>query len=169
MRNDTPSLWWPRLAAFGLSALAAGSAVFWILKWPASQPATSLQSATNTISPSADRNLIARALGVQAAAPIATAVRPTPAVIDATSRMALVGVVANGKNGGSALIAIDGKPARPVRVGAAVDGDWLLQSVAARRAVLVRRADPASGTASGTGQPNSDSKSVMLELPPLKK
>ncbi len=167
MRNDTQSLWWPRLAAFGLSALAAGSAVFWVLKWPASQPATSLQSAASPISQGADRDVIARALGANAATPGASSssvARAAPAVVDASSRMALVGVVANAKNGGSALISIDGKPARPFRVGAAVDGDWLLQSVAPRRAVLSSLGNGANS--SGAAGANN---SVTLELPTLKK
>jgi general secretion pathway protein C len=42
-------------------------------------------------------------------------------------------------NHGAALIAVDGKPPKPVRVGAALDGvegGWKLQSLAPRAAVL---------------------------------
>ena len=49
----------------------------------------------------------------------------------------LVGVAAGARSGGgAALIAIDGKPAKPYRVGSAVDEGLVLQSVQARRAVL---------------------------------
>ncbi len=167
MRNDTQSLWWPRLAALGLSALAAGSVVFWVLKWPASLPATNLQAATQAISQGADRDVLARALGANAAAPGKPMASAAPTVINATSRMALVGVVANAKNGGSALISIDGKPARPVRVGTAVDADWLLQSVTPRQAVLASRPN-ATGSAGATGA-SSSANNVTLELPLLKK
>lgn len=83
---------------------------------------------------------------------------PQAAVAAAASvagRLALVGVVANRNRGGAALISIDGKPARPYRVGARVDDALVLQSVAPRRAVL---ADSLQGPAS-----------LTLELPPLPK
>ncbi len=83
---------------------------------------------------------------------------PQAAVVAAASvagRLALVGVVANRNRGGAALISIDGKPARPYRVGARVDDALVLQSVAPRRAVL---ADSLQGPAS-----------LTLELPPLPK
>ena len=127
--------WPPRLAAFVLAALAASSLVYWALKWPASQPATTLQSATGPRSSGADPAQLARALGGNAA-PVAAAARPQVAVASVANRMSLVGVVANTRQGGTALISIDGKPARPFRVGSNIEGEWLLQSVAPRRAVL---------------------------------
>jgi general secretion pathway protein C len=60
------------------------------------------------------------------------------------------GVVAGGH--GVALIAIDGKPPKAFRVGAAVDGDTVLQSVSARGASL----GPRGGAAT-----------VSLATPPL--
>jgi general secretion pathway protein C len=67
----------------------------------------------------------------------------------------LVGVLADSLHGGAALISVDGKAAKPYRVGAMVDGNLVLQSVAARQAVLAAGAD-------GSAQ-------VTLELPPLSK
>jgi general secretion pathway protein C len=151
MPSVAQSVWWPRLAALVLSALAAGSAVFWALKWPASQPATTLQTAAQQRRVAADPALVARALGANQAAQAAA--RPLASANNA-SRLALLGVVANSRQGGIALIAVDGKPARPFRVGAKVDGDWLLQSVAPRRAVLTPVAE---------GQ-----AAVTLELPQAK-
>ena len=87
--------------------------------------------AVNDVAP-ADPMALTRALGGGNLAPAAA----SPIVINAASRMALVGVVANGKNGGSALISVDGKPARPYRVGAQVDEALLLQAVEPRRALL---------------------------------
>ncbi|TWO64440.1 general secretion pathway protein C, partial [Caenimonas sedimenti] len=78
---------------------------------------------------------------------------PAPAL---SSRFVLVGVVdAVRSREGAAVIAVDGKPARPFRVGAAVDDTLVVQSVEGRKAVLA----PAAG-----GAP-----AVTLELPPLKK
>jgi len=51
------------------------------------------------------------------------------------SRFVLLGVLGNAQ-GGSALIAVDGKPPKPVRVGATVAEGWTLRQARDRRAVL---------------------------------
>jgi general secretion pathway protein C len=134
------SLWWPRSAAFLLSALAAGSAVYWALKWPAST-ATAPAAVAAQEAPAPDPLALARALGAGGVGHAGAAAPPAPAVISAASRMALVGVVAHGARGGTtdtgvALISVDGKPARPYRVGAIVQDSLLLQSVGPRSAQL---------------------------------
>ncbi len=153
MQMAANHVWWPRLAAFVLAALAAGSAVFWALKWPASLPASTLQVPAGQRQSGTDPALLARALGANPAS-AAPAAKPVVAVADASSRLTLVGVVANARNGGTALISVDGKPARPFRVGAQIEGEWTLQSVAQRRAVL-------SGREGGEA-------AFTLELPVLK-
>ena len=99
----------------------------------------------------ANPQALARALGG------GNAVAAPPAAVAASvaGRLSLVGVVANRSRGGAALISIDGKPARPYRVGARVDDALVLQSVGPRRAVL---ADSLQGPAS-----------LTLDLPPLPK
>ncbi len=150
MQTNVNSPWWPRGITFVVSALVALSATFWVLKLVGSgaTPSTAtpalLTSATATIDP----QVVAMALGggKQAATPDAPA---------ASSRYVLAGVVADPSHGGAALIAVDGKPAKAVRVGASVDGTLVLQSVTGRRAVLAADANaPAAMT---------------LELPPLSK
>ena len=131
MNSSLHSIWWPRLAAFGLAALATGSAVYWGLKWPSDAPSLQTTVAVNDAA-AVDPLALARALGGGGVAGTA----PGPMVVNAASRMSLVGVVANGKNGGSALISVDGKPARPYRVGAQVEEALLLQAVEPRRAML---------------------------------
>jgi general secretion pathway protein C len=73
---------------------------------------------------------------------------------NAASRFVLVGVAATASHLGAALISVDGKPAKPFRVGGAVDEGLVLQSVDDRHAVL--------GAAAG-GPPV-----VALELQPRK-
>ena len=68
-----------------------------------------------------------------------------------STRYALVGIVARRSGGGVALISVDGKAAKPVRVGAFIDDRLILQSVEGRRALL----------ASGVDKPTE----VTLELP----
>jgi general secretion pathway protein C len=72
-------------------------------------------------------------------------------VASVSSRFQLLGVVADSDGRGAALIAVDGKPPKPYRVGAAVDENLVLQSVAPRRATL----------AASTSAPAA----VTLELP----
>lgn len=73
----------------------------------------------------------------------------------ADKRYALVGVLARGRQG-AALIAVDGQPAKPYRVGAEVDAGLVLRSVGARSATL----GPAhAGSAAA--------EATLIELPPL--
>lgn len=150
MTLNPQRMWAPRLAAFGLAALAAASVVYWGLKWPGKGgdvPAASLAAAE---APAIDPQVLARALG---GGLVAQAPQAAPAVGVAASRLTLVGVVATNKQAGTALISVDGKPARPYRVGAKVEDELVLLSVGTRRASL-------SASANGP-------VSVVLELPLL--
>ena len=150
MQTNLNSLWWPRGVTFAVSSLVALSATFWTLKGAGSPSAPSAAPAVlaGVATPSIDPKVVALALGggkhpVAADAP------------SAASRYVLAGVVADRSQGGAALIAVDGKPPKAVRVGATVDGNLLLQSVTGRRAVLA--ADMKSPA------------SMTLELPALAK
>ena len=66
----------------------------------------------------------------------------------------MVGVVADQRSAGVALISVDGKPAKPFRVGDLIEDGLILQSVQGRKAAL--------GAAPGTAA------ALTLELPPLK-
>lgn len=60
------------------------------------------------------------------------------------SRFTLQGVVAGSAGGGAALISIDGKPAKAVRVGSMVEEGLMLQSAGARAVTLAEsRSSPA--------------------------
>jgi general secretion pathway protein C len=83
---------------------------------------------------SSEPQSLARFLGGANAGPSVSA--PTPL---APNRLVLIGVVA-GTSGGTALIAVDGKPAKPFRVGGKVEEGLVLQSVAKRQAVLAASA-----------------------------
>ncbi len=149
MVSNLQNRWAVAGATFVLWALVAGSAVYWALKFTArGGAAAAVPVAAHTGAP-ADPVAVARLLG---ASP--TAAGQAPAV-SAASRFALVGVVASSTHQGAALIAVDGKPAKPFRIGTAVDDRLILQSVESRRAVL---AESPSGPAV-----------VTLELPLPKK
>ena len=103
----------------------AFSAVTWGLRWSATGAAPSNATAAAQTLPEVDATAAARSLG---AAPVQAAATPTLA-----SRFQLQGVMAGGPNAGAALIAVDGKPAKPYRVGAVVADGMVLQSVEGRR------------------------------------
>lgn len=116
---------WHAVAA-GVLWLAAGlSAGYWALLAVGRSPATPVAAAPVSL-PVADPGTVARALGARDAAPTAaSAEAPAPVV----TRYTLLGVVSSPGSQGAALIAIGDEPARPYRVGAAVDNGLVLQSV----------------------------------------
>jgi general secretion pathway protein C len=139
--------WTVRGATFALWALAAASAVYWGLKLGGpSQPAAVPPPPPRAVA-AVDPSALARLLGsAPSAVPMAVA---APSL---ASRFQLLGVAAGAHSGGgAAVISVDGKPARPYRVGAAIEEGVVLQSVRGRQALL----------ASTAGQPL-----LTLELPP---
>ncbi len=150
MQLKPHSIWWPRTASFLLWVAAAASLAFWGLKWSGLGAKPLGVPSAGVLGPApVDPQAMARLLGAGALA------APTMAAPSVASRYTLMGVVASPHGAGVALISVDGKPARPVEVGAPVDEQLVLVSVAARQAALSARADaPAS---------------VTLDLPPLKR
>lgn len=143
-----------RLSAFVIWSLVGAAAVFWVMRLVASPPQVPAYAVAVGNS-AAVRGDLGRLFGV--------APRPAPgaqvAAPEASSRFKLVGVMAprnptvQAEPGqGVALIAVDGKPAKPYAVGARLDSDLVLQSVGLRTASL----GPAQG-----------GRSVVLELPKL--
>lgn len=146
------SLWPARLSSFVLAALAVASVVYWGLRWsePISTPRAPADGLTNQRE--IDTARVAQLLG---ASPASEDDRDATPAVNAASRFKLIGVIAQGKGNriGSALIAIDGAPAKPFRVGDRLSDDLLLQSVSARGAALAPSMQAPVG--------------VALELPPL--
>ena len=142
--QSPPHPWLTRLVTFMLAALAAASVGYWALKWPAPKP-TARAVPAEPASPPIDTAKVAQLLGAKAGLPTAP--------VAAAARYKLLGVIAQGPHSGSALIATDGKPAKPYRVGERVTDDLLLHGVKARSVTL-------AADAQGAG-------AVTLELPPL--
>lgn len=131
------SKWTLRLITALLWALAAASAVYWGLRASGPGPAVfvpetvALASAGDAL---ARQTAIARFLGA------AKSVAASSSAVLISSRFSLIGVVTQGR-GGAALLAVDGKPARPYRVGSRIDEGTVLQSVGPRHVVLAASAD----------------------------
>lgn len=126
-----------RLLSFLVWALLGCSGVFWALQLlarPLPLPAHAAPAGDSAL----PRGDLSRLLG---STPVGAPSEPAP--VAGESRFRLLGVVSpkGGDVGahrgeGVALIAIDGAPARPVRVGAAVDGELRLLALDARSASL---------------------------------
>lgn len=122
-------------------AALAGSLVFWGLRLFARPGAVPPQVQTVAID-QAVRGDVLRLLG--AVAPVGDAVAPPPA---AAARFKLVGAVASTGAGASwAVLSVDDLPARVVRLGATVDGQWVLQGVTAKGVSLGPPGAPAQLT-----------------------
>jgi general secretion pathway protein C len=127
-------VWRLRLTTFLLAAMAAASAAYWVLKWSGANPPPREQSVASQTTP-IDTGKLAQLLG---ATPPPVGAATQISAINAMDRYKLIGVIAQGSRGtqGSALIAIDGKPAKPYRVGDKVSDTLVLHSVTARAAAL---------------------------------
>ncbi len=153
MKTFSFGIWWLRIATFLLAALAAASATYWALKWTAGASTTPSAAPTISAPVQTDPQIVARLLGGGQVAVVASVSER------AANRFKLTGVVASGANSGYALIATDGQPARPYRVGTAVSDALILQSVSTRSAALGARQDaPAAFTLELPALARSESK-----------
>jgi general secretion pathway protein C len=133
-----------RIVTFLVWAAVAASAAYWGLRLgsaPAPLPATVQPVAAGTL-----RGDIDRLFAAPAGTPEPEAAMPAPPGL--ASRFQLLGVMAprpgeRPSSQGVALVGIDGKPPRPYRVGAPVDGELVLLAVAPRSASF----GPAGGAA----------------------
>lgn len=148
MQIHGPNIWWLRTSTLLLAALAAGSATFWALRLRA--PAPALPSAEISAGAPALTNPLGIATLLGGGRTNALAAAPTSGV---ASPFKLMGVVASPSARGYALIAIGSTPAKPYRVGEAINETLMLQSVAPRSASL-------AGSRDGP-------VAQVLELPPL--
>jgi general secretion pathway protein C len=124
-----------RLLAFVVWAAVAASAMYWALRLAGG----GIGAPSHTVSvagadtPRGDwsRLFIMGAASAPSAEPVQDAA--------AASRFKLVGVAAPRW----AVIAVDGKPARSVAVGAAIDGDWVVQKIQAKEVAIGPRGEGA--------------------------
>jgi general secretion pathway protein C len=134
--------WTIRLATFAVWLLAGASLVFWVLKFiqGTAVPANAAVVAAPA-SAVVDATALSRGLGGSSQTPVGTVAVAPPSSINA-ARFVLTGVVAGQFPGqGIALIAVDGKGAKPYKVGTSVTQGVVLQSVRARQAKLATTAD----------------------------
>lgn len=143
------------LAAALAWALAVAAVAYWLqpVLWPVAADAPAANPPAVAKPPVViDTALVAHALG---APPQAAPGDAAPAE-DLGQRFALVGVVRAASQTAQkgavdvALIAVDGQPARPFRVGAALDDRWRIQGLSAQGVGLAALDAPADAPAAVT-------------------
>lgn len=150
MQVGSRARWTVHGGSFVLWALAALCIAYWVLRFAGTPDQVSAVAAPVAAPPAADPVAVARLLGASAGAQAGEGAAPAPAL---ASRFVLTGVVADAFGRGAALIAVDGRPPRPYRVGSPLDEGLVLQSVQGRRALI--------------GPSRDGPTSFALELPPL--
>ncbi len=133
-----------RLTSLLVWAVVAYSAVVFGLQWGDGVPVDTLVvgSEQKQVTPDVDSLSVSKALGV---APVQSA------SASLASRFVLVGVMDGGPSQGVALISVDGKPAKPFRLGQTVSEGFVVVGTGPKKAEL----GPQLGVAS----------SLVLELP----
>jgi len=133
-----------RLTSLLVWAVVAYSAVVFALQWGGGVPVDAVVAGSEQkqVLPEVDALAVSKALG---AAPVQSA------SASLASRFVLVGVMDGGPSQGVALISVDGKPAKPYRLGQTVSDGFVVLATGPKKAEL----GPQLGAAS----------SLVLELP----
>jgi general secretion pathway protein C len=139
MRTSLLNFWTVRLITFLLWSLAAASAAFWIL-----QNINAMNAAASDASSSSAKAAVTRIAAPSLTPQVATALgaknaaasTPASELTALQARLQLQGVLAVGTKRGAALISVDGKPAKPYRVGAAIEDGLEVTAVGAREASI---------------------------------
>jgi general secretion pathway protein C len=143
LKQGNSKSFWPAFCALGLGALAAYTAVAWVLQIqsisvaPSSVPSSIQGAALPGSSASTSQNVQSAYVAAALGAPLA-ADAPTAALAMGTAdhQWTLLGVVAGASGQGSALLAVDGQPPKAYRPGQVVAPGWVLHSVGHRLARL---------------------------------
>lgn len=140
---------WIRFATFLVWLLAAGSVVYWVLKFVGGPTAPLSATVATPAAGAGAVDLAALARGLGGGQTLVTGGPTLVAVPSAfqANRFVLTGVVVQktGANQGVALIAVDGKPSRPYRVGVALADGIVLHSVSNGKAMLATALDAPVG------------------------
>ncbi|MDO8457602.1 MAG: hypothetical protein Q7T07_11910 [Burkholderiaceae bacterium] len=129
MKTSLSTSWSLRLITLTVWLVAVLCVVYWAMKFVTVKPVTANSAA---IAPAVvvDSTAVAKLLGATNSIAGQTVITP------ASSNYALFGLAVTGSGTGVALIATDGKPAKPYRVGSNVADDWVLKSVSRTGVVL---------------------------------
>jgi general secretion pathway protein C len=143
VKDGSTHSFWPALCATGASAMAAYALVSWFLQIqslssPASKVSVVMNTASDKAMPDTGPNAQANAQSNIQVARVLGAAQPTNKDNASSSapQWNLLGVVAGVSGQGSALIVVDGQPAKAFLPGQTVAPGWVLHSVGHRLARL---------------------------------
>lgn len=138
MKTRSASIWSLRLITLAVWLLAVLFGAFWAMKFVTVKPVNAAYAVTSPAI-AIDSQAIAKLLG----APDLVATKAT--ITPASSNYALFGLATTDGGAGVALIATDGKPAKPYRVGSKVADEWVLKSISRTEAILATGMNAADG------------------------
>ena len=138
MKTRLAPSWSLRLITLAVWLVAVLCGAYWALKFVTVKPVNA-NAAAFTPAIVVDSSAVAKLLG--AIDNVAGKATITPA----SSNYALFGLAMTGGGQGVALIATDGKPAKPYRVGSKVADDLVLKSVSRTEAILATSVNAADG------------------------
>ena len=134
MVSNMQGRWVVAGSTFAVWAIVAAGCVYWGLKIASRSPPIAAPALVRAPAP-VDPASVARLMGwnpVQSTAVIAPSL---------ASRFVLQGVVTAGSHDGAALIAVDGNPSKPFRIGSTVDANLVLKTVEKRKVTLATSID----------------------------
>lgn len=145
MKTGISTSWSLRLITLAVWLVAVLCGAYWAMKFVTVKPVTANSAA---IAPAivVDSTAVAKLLGAT------NSVAGQAVITPASSNYALFGLAMTRSGSGVALIATDGKPAKPYRVGSKIADDWVLKSVSRTGVVLAASVSAPDG--------------MKLELPP---
>lgn len=158
--------WLPKTLTLSVWALAGLSASYWALRFAGAKALSITVPAPAAATPDSSPADLAKVFGPPIAlAPAAVA--SAPKAIDPSTRFALLGVVAGRSSAGVALISVEGKTARPYRVGSRIDDAYVLKSVAVRSATLAPLSEGGEAVTLELTRTGASAGSTPPGLPPL--
>lgn len=130
--------WLLRLVTLAVWLVAVLCGTYWALKFVTVKP-VSANPAAAAPAVVVDSTAVAKLLGAT------DSIAGQSIMATAGSTYSLFGLAATGAGTGVALIAMEGKPAKPYRVGSKVADDWVLKSVSSTEAILATAVDAPDG------------------------
>ena len=138
MKTRLAPSWSLRLITLAVWLVAVLCGAYWAFKFVAVKPINA-NLAASTPAIVVDSAAIAKLLGA------IDTVAEKSTITPASSNYALFGLAMEKSGRGVALIATDGKPAKPYRVGSKVNDEWVLKSISRTDAILAVAMDAADG------------------------
>ena len=138
MKTRLAASWSLRLITLAVWLVAVLCGAYWAFKFVAAKPVNA-NTAASTPAIVVDSAAVAKLLGA------IDNVAEKQTITPASSNYALFGLAMEKSGRGVALIATDGKPAKPYRVGSKVADGWVLKSISRTDVILAASMDAADG------------------------